>query len=250
MFFNNVSMNKQEFLSILTENAEDTNVIRGIFNWCDRWCEKCTKTEFCTVYRTSVRLPSDTPEEFFNSLTLLFEATMEMLNEYFKDIDVDIDSLDDTDFIAEFIKEKEIIQNDTGINLAKQYGKQVKQWLDSLKKKNAYSMEVRMQDEMLADCLEVIHWYQYLFEMKMSKALLAKKIEEEESLNPFDSLGNAKLLLVSIERNIAAWGYLYQKFKEDEDEILDILVSLQRLCKLIEQVFPEARAFIRTGLDG
>ena len=54
---------------------------------------------------------------------------------------------------------------------------------------------------------------------------------------------------VSIERNIGAWGYLYQKFKEDEDEILDILVCLQRLNKRIEQAFPEARAFIRPGLD-
>ena len=34
-----------------------------------------------------------------------------------------------------------------------------------------------------------------------------------------------------------------------EDEILDILVCLQRLNKRIEQAFPEARAFIRPGLD-
>ena len=42
---------------------------------------------------------------------------------------------------------------------------------------------------------------------------------------------------------------IYQKLKEDEDEILDILVCLQRLHKKIEQIFPEAQAFIRTGLD-
>jgi len=55
--------------------------------------------------------------------------------------------------------------------------------------------------------------------------------------------------LVSIERNIGAWGYAYQKFKDDEDEILDILVCLQRLSRKIEQTFPDARAFIRPGLD-
>jgi hypothetical protein len=62
-------------------------------------------------------------------------------------------------------------------------------------------------------------------------------------------LGNAKLLLVSIERNIGAWGYIYQKFREDEDEILDILICLQNLGKKIEQIFPDAQTFIRPGLD-
>ena len=247
-------MNKQEFLSLLSENTDDSQVIRGIFNWCDRWCEKCTKTDFCTVYKTSVRLPSDTPEDFFNSISLLFEATMEMLGDYFKDLDIELESLDEslenTDFEDEDIEEKYSFPDDGALNLAKQYGKQVKHWLAVLKKKNTFSMEVRLQDEMLADCMEVIHWYQHLFEVKMSSALMAQKYEKEESLNPYDSLGNAKLLLVSIERNIAAWGYLYQKFKDDEDEILDILVSLQRLSKIIEQLFPEARAFIREGLDG
>jgi len=54
---------------------------------------------------------------------------------------------------------------------------------------------------------------------------------------------------VSIERNIGAWSYLYQKFKEDEDDILKILVCLQRLNKRVEQAFPEAHEFIRLGLD-
>ena len=78
---------------------------------------------------------------------------------------------------------------------------------------------------------------------------MSQKEEEEEQLTPYDSLGNAKLLLVSIERIIGAWGYLYQKFEDDEDEILEMLVCLQSLSKKIEQQFPNARTFIRPGLD-
>ena len=78
---------------------------------------------------------------------------------------------------------------------------------------------------------------------------MAQKDEAELELEPYDSLGNAKLLMVSIERNIGAWGYIYQKFKEDEDEILAILICLQKLGKKVEQLFPDARAFIRPGLD-
>jgi hypothetical protein len=44
-------------------------------------------------------------------------------------------------------------------------------------------------------------------------------------------------------------GYMYQKFREDEDEILDILVLLQKIIRQIEVVFPSARGFIRLGLN-
>ena len=242
-------MDKSQLKSLLEENMNHPQVIHGIFNWCDRWCDRCKKTDYCTVYKTSACLTSGSPDDFFKSLSMIFEATIEILQEYIQENEIDLESLEDSDIESDYDRKKYLIRDDEGLNLAKQYGKMAKHWLDSLKKKHPYGMEVRMQDERLADSVEVILWYQYLFEMKLTSALMAQKYEEEERSNPYDSLGNAKLLLVSIERNIAAWGYLYQKFIEDEDKILDILVCLQRLSAKIEQVFPEARAFIRTGLD-
>jgi len=35
---------------------------------------------------------------------------------------------------------------------AKQYGKQVEHWLDSLKREDAFGMEIHLQDAMLSDC--------------------------------------------------------------------------------------------------
>jgi len=180
---------------------------------------------------------------------MVFEATMDMLKEYSEKSGIDFEALKDSDIENEYDRKKYLVRNETGISLAKQYGRQVKYWLDSLKEKDAVGMEIRLQDPMLSDCLEVIQWYQYLLEVKLARALMSQKDEEEEQSNPYDSIGNAKLLLVSIERNIGAWGYIYQKFKEDQDEILDILVCLQRLGKEIERVFPEAQVFIRNGLD-
>jgi hypothetical protein len=242
-------MNKDQFKSILAENANHPNTIHGISNWCDRWCEKCSKTENCSVYKTSVRLPADNPDDFFKSLSMMLDVTIDMIKEYSEKYDIDFESLKDSDFECEYERKKNLIRSDDGVILAKQYGNQVKKWLELLKSKNSVGMEVRLQDTMLSDCLEVIQWYQYLLQVKMGRALMAQKDEAEEQLEPYDSLGNAKLLLVSIERNISAWGYVYQKFQEDEDEILDILINLQSLSKKIEQIFPDARTFIRPGLD-
>ena len=242
-------MDKDQFLSLLTETTQDPNAIRGIFQWCDQWCEKCEKTEFCTLYKTTTFLPFDSPNEMFETLSMVFTATIEMLKEYCEKNDIQIESTEDSDFEGEYEMKKYEISSDDGVNLAKQYREMVKHWLDSLKKKDAFGMEVRLQDLMLTDCFDIIQWYLYMLEMKLARALMSQKDEEEEQSEPYDSLGNAKLLLVSIERNIGAWGYIYQKFKEDEDEILDILICLKNLSKKIELIFPDARAFIRPGLD-
>jgi hypothetical protein len=242
-------MYKSQFISLLDSAANNQQTIHGIFHWCDRWCERCSQTEHCTLFKTSVHLPSDSSEDFFKSLSMIFEATIDMLKEYAKKNDIDFESLSDSDYKIEYEKRMSLVSRDEGMGLAKQYSKQVKHWSDSLKKKDAVGMEIRLEDAMLSECMEIIQWYQYLFEVKWSRALHSQKDEEEIQLEPYDSLGNAKLLLVSIERNIGAWSYVFQKFREDESEILDILVCLQRLQKKINQTFPEAHSFVRPGLD-
>ena len=175
-------MNKSQFISILTEAANNPRTIHGIFNWCDRWCERCSQTRHCTLYKTSTHLPSDSPEDFFKSLSMIFEATMDMLKESAERSGFDFESLKDSDFESEYDRKKYFIRNDAGISLAKQYGKQVKHWLDSLKRKDAFGMEIRLQDAMLSDCLEVIQWYQYLLEVKLARALMSQKDEEERNV--------------------------------------------------------------------
>jgi len=246
-------MTKKKFKSLLNENSAHPTTIQGIYNWCDRWCEKCKCTENCTVFKTSSHLTTESPEDFFKNLSMIFEVTMEMLKELSENVGIDLDTLkeadSDSDLIAKFEQEKEIIRKSDSVALAKKYTKKVKKWLDSLKNKRFAEMEIRLQDPILSDCLEIIHWYQYFLEIKMERAILAQKEEIEEESEPLDSLGTAKLILVSIERNISAWGYVYKKFQENEDEILDILICLQKLGKKIEQIFPNARAFVRPGLD-
>jgi len=64
-----------------------------------------------------------------------------------------------------------------------------------------------------------------------------------------DSDGSAKVALIGIDRSIAAWGKLLSYFPEQEDELLDILVHLEKLRRTTENEFPDARAFIRPGFD-
>ncbi|MDR1783241.1 MAG: hypothetical protein LBR13_03160, partial [Dysgonamonadaceae bacterium] len=149
----------------------------------------------------------------------------------------------------DYERQKYEIRNDESLKLAKDYSEKVACFFEILKQKDTVGIEFRMQDETLRDCLDLIQWYHYLFEAKTARALTSAKDEEEYGCNPYDSLGIAKLLLVSAKRNIAAWGYLYNVFKDEEGEILDILVVLQRFERALRQRFPQAESFIREGLD-
>jgi hypothetical protein len=196
----------------LKETVDNPKMIHGIFNWCDRWCERCDQTNHCTVYQMDSHHRSGNPDEFFKSLATIFDATMDLLKEHAKKTGVDFDALQDTDIEHDLEKKKYAIRNDAGLLLAKQYGKQVKKWMDSLLQKEPFGMEIRLQNPMLLDCMEVIQWYQYFVEVKTARALMSQKDEKEEGSNAYDSLGNAKAVLVAIKRNIGAWGYILQQF--------------------------------------
>ena len=228
----------------MTEVDDNSQEIYDVSNWCDRWCEKCSQTGHCSLFKAT---SSVSLEEILESLPEFFETAKKMVEEMLEKRSVDPDSLKRSDFNDDFEWRLHLIRNDEALVLAKQYRKKVTGWFKSLHVD--YGMEVRMQDTKLSDCLDVIAWYHALFEMKMAKALILKKEEEEEHKVPYDSLGNAKLLLISVERNIESWTYVYQKFMENEDEILHLLIALQKLGKIVEQSFPDARTFIRPGLD-
>jgi hypothetical protein len=66
---------------------------------------------------------------------------------------------------------------------------------------------------------------------------------------PKDSDGSAKVALIAIDRSMAAWGHMHSYFSSHRDQILSIIKHLDSLRQRVEQVFPEARNFVRPGFD-
>lgn len=75
-----------------------------------------------------------------------------------------------------------------------------------------------------------------------------RELIDEEAMR-IDSLGSAKVVLLGIDRSLAAWAIIREAFPEHADEILDVLVDLDQLRRTGEIRFPAARAFVRPGLD-
>jgi len=105
----------------------------------------------------------------------------------------------------------------------------------------------------LSDAVAVIRWHQFQIHVKLIRALQGRHTEEElvDTLEGFpkDSDGSAKVALIGLDRSIAAWGALLRVLPARETETLELLVSLERLRRAVEQEFPAARAFVRPGFD-
>ncbi len=115
-----------------------------------------------------------------------------------------------------------------------------------------YEVQARQTGEML----EVIAWYHTLLFPKTARAVrsyLEHKNGEEGGIlaesHREDANGCGKLVLVSIDRSMAAWIQMREILPHREDEIIEMLVILERLQRGINTALPDAKSFMRPGLD-
>ena len=99
--------------------------------------------------------------------------------------------------------------------------------------------------------IEVTRWYHYQIHVKLRRAIHGKLEDDDEPDDEFpkDSDGSAKVALIGLDRSIAAWGKMLSFFPDKEDETFKLLVLLERLRRITEKEFPDARSFVRAGFD-
>ena len=251
--------------------AQNPKNIPGIYNYCDRWCERCTFTTRCLNYSMSEEEYSDPEshdlesEAFWKKLNETFKVTLELLEDMAEEQGIDLSEIDIEDEKYDPKKDREAAQNQECTRAAKVYASKVTKWLDSAEaffKEKDEELNMKVQLELpnsdphgeandLENAIDVIQWHQHQVYAKISRAFYSRINEDREEPDDFpkDSDGSAKVALIGIDRSIAAWGKILEHFPEREDEWLEILVHLERLRRKTEQVFPDARTFVRPGFD-
>lgn len=258
----------KEYLDKLAQNP---NFISDVYNYCDRWCERCPFTSRCMNFAIGEEHFDDPEsrdiqnEAFWNKLSEVFAVTFQMLEESAAKFGIDLDSLDLEDAKDELEERKKTAENHQCAQSAKEYVEKVKSWFDSAEdtfqeKEDELSAKAQLDlpgsdpaDDAatIADAVGIIRWYQYFIYVKLVRAIKGTVDEPAEPSDeyPKDCDGSAKIALIAIDRSIAAWGKIHEHFDEHEAEILDMLVLLDRLRRRTEAVFPNARQFHRAGFD-
>jgi len=96
--------------------------------------------------------------------------------------------------------------------------------------------------------LDVVASYHVMIAAKIYRALVSHFASEREPELLPDAIGSAKAVLVAIDRSQAAWRSIAARGEHDA-RIGGLIELLQALATGVEMRFPEARAFIRPGLD-
>jgi hypothetical protein len=260
-------VNKDDLLKM----AENPQYIEGIYNYCDRWCERCSMTSRCLNYAITEENLGDLSDRdmdnkiFWEKLQEIFQLTMEMITEWAEENGVDLDAIDMEAVAEEEHRRRIEAKNHELSQAARGYSDLVERWFDqgeSLleQRQNDLNTIVELgvggngpydEADSINDAIEVIHWYQHQIYVKLMRALTydeeLEAIEDDSVQN--DSNGSVKVALLGIDRSIGAWGRLREHFPESEDNILDILIHLDRLRRKTEHLFPHARDFVRPGFD-
>lgn len=234
----------------LTELANNPDLISGIYNYCDRWCERCPLTSRCLVYATEQE-EYDAPESrdihneaFWTKLGAIFQETRELIDTWAKEARIDLTgpAAGDRD---RYRRKRQLVDNHPLAKAGKRYANAASEWFREFEQTNDVECS-----EQLEDAREVIHWYQYQIAVKTMRALSGRREElEEDPELPKDSDGSVKVALIGIDRSIAAWRLMQLSLPERAESTIPLVLQLEGLRTRLEQAFPAARAFVRPGFD-
>lgn len=255
----------------LKKLSQNPKFIPGIYNYCDRWCERCPFTSRCMNYAIGQEDYGDLEgldinnKEFWLKLSETLSGALDLLREMLEERGINIDEVNAEEAIKQEELTVELAEDHECARDAKVYYEMVEKWMVSSKdifEKKAEELSLNLQldipesavqqkAESIMDSVEIIGWYQHFIYVKIMRALTGELVGLEDILEdiPKDSDGSAKVALIAIDRSLAAWLELYNNFPDKEDEILEFLIHLDRLRKKVEKTFPAARAFVRPGFE-
>jgi hypothetical protein len=267
----------------LRELVRSGDFILGIYNYCDRWCERCPFTARCLVYATEKADDvSADPEahdinsaKFWSRLESMFQEAHEMILEWAEEAGVDVEAIED-EAAGREQQRLDVKQHELSLG-ARRYAEMVQRWFTE-----EFAVEQQVHDDTtgksknteedidVSDAIEVIRWYQFFVAAKVFRALMGlddeaaddtltgdeifadTEIDDDEELiaaGGDDSDGSAKIALIAIDRSLSAWRVMQSSLAEKADSIRPMLIELERLRRTAEQIFPHARDFIRPGFD-
>jgi len=244
---------------------ERDKYIRGIYNYCDRWCEKCELSNKCFLYekeqkRLAMHKERDEDPHDWNivmqDVKESFDETLKLLRNSAEEQGIDISALPEEEY-------KEYNPSDHPLmKTANTYLKMTQEFLEKLRKiiqeegvdltKRIEIMPSARGDietlRQVISSYEVILWYHTLISVKIHRALQGKM--ESDEFAQSDADGSAKVAYIGIAKSMEALKIIYDWDEDLQDEALTLLAKIESLQTGIDREFPGHRTFKRSGFDG
>lgn len=262
-------------------SEEKKSHIPGIYNYCDRWCEKCEYTSQCLLFTNESKI---TTHQLLNNGELpdfkkIFDITDGQYNDddlMFDDTDDDDDfefgseedddpfmndlpDFDDKQYEEERNQRDDTVKQNVLVKLSDEYFNSAHSLLEKLNERYKLNSVIKDKEDdililRLYDGYEVLEWFHMFIFVKIRRALSGKWSYDRESdqemkeIDAYDMNGTAKIALIAIESSIKALNKLFD-VAEFKIEVTALLVIAGKLLNEMEREFPDCRNFVRPGLD-
>ena len=216
----------------------DEGFILGVYNYCDRWCERCSLTSRCRLFADNAKFEamaagqlkavSDAPPHPSD-----VRETPGWLEELLSEISEEtVDKLPDPEPLPAAFTDL--------VERAHAYRHFVWQWLEA----NGFT-----RGDTTNQAVETVAWFSSLIGAKVYRALCGLAEFNGDREYPPDHEGSCKVALLGIDRSIVAWQELVSTGQAKAAEAAPVIETLERLARDLDGLIPGARGFIRPGFD-
>ena len=239
----------------LIERASNPRLIPGIYNYCNRWCERCPFTERCLTYIDVRAYEAHHPDAGpFDRVQQSFQQTFELLEAWCEREGIDLAQIQadsgSPEPEAEMRRADEAVQANPLDALGRAYSKAAFEIVRSLEHAGA----TRAWPAEVTGAIDTVHWFSSMIGAKVHRALRGLQyrpidgIDCDEVQNDWN--GSAKAARLCVEESIAAWTVLLEAGEAAADSPMRQIVSLlRRIDDGLAETFPLAMEFVRPGFD-
>lgn len=227
------------------ELAADPSLIPGIYNYCDQWCTYCPHTERCLAFKCLRDQEQRRPGDIFEDLA----ASVNEMISFSRDV---VQAEGGTTPLAQIAALPPISASldppkidDPLERRGREYAMETGRFLMSVA---PMLSSPKGSAGGTPAAIEIVVWYHALIAVKIYRALAGAAMARRGKPGlADDAQGSAKVALLGIDRSRKALRQLQGKLHDARIERL--IARLERLAADVERRFPDARAFIRPGLD-
>jgi hypothetical protein len=229
-------MNAQ-FLAI----AKDPRIIPGVHQHCDEWCDYCPVTSRCLAFRCMAELRRQHGRSHADPPFTSMEEAVAFTRELAAIEGTPTEELDA--LLANPPGQSGLETSDPLASLAWEYAVHITLVLTTSGRKVATAKPRPSGPEPE----DVVVWYHLRIYLRVVRALIGREKQPGSTGRMEDATGSAKLALVSIERSRNALRSL--RIAANDVEISGLMDLLDALERGLDEQFPNARSFLRVGLD-
>lgn len=240
--------------------------ISGIYNYCDRWCERCSMTDRCYLYAQETKVKRrhlDTGEDTDDLEIVLQDVqnnlseAMKMISEKAEEEGIDLDEgMEEAQ--EEIQSDREFCSSHPLHEKAFLLAKQSHAFLEKLASEIQSRQCTSLPEEELTqvqDCFEVLSWYHMQQAVKVDRCLrglrhasTAGNSDHTEAVI-HDANGSAKVAYLGLIRMLDAYTRLHEWNSTWNSQLMPLIQSVCEIMDAVDEQFPGHRTFKRPGFD-